>query len=838
MTPTVFRHPVYLILALTWLAPTAIAVPNLLFPINSQFPPVARVSQYFSFVFSASTFASDGSPLQYRLEGAPLWLQFDGEARLLHGIPAFADVGEIPLKLHVLDGTGHLDHEFKLVVSADAAPAVGNPMGVQIPEIGNTDALGSLVLAQGQKFNFSFANDTFYGTDNVKRYNAVCSNNTPLPSWINFDWTMLRFYGEAPLLESPSTPPHRFGLKIIAEDILNFESSSAAFELVVNHHLTVVQPEIRVNVTIGMVLYYRIPLEEILLDSKPIQLSYIRNITISVSEWLHFRRADLAITGSTVFEPKSESIALTIHDIYDNKAELNVTVRASWADVFTKDLDDVSAIRGSKFDYSLNYTIFNHSDFDISVRYTPDVDWILFDPESLTLNGDVPPEANNVQVEILAENTASGHRESRTFDVVIKDPNVGDGQETSGIDIGATHQSQSGSKLKLILLSTLLPLAGVILLLLCVSCRKRCIYRLRRGKPGKRSGTPTCDMISRPIHTDSNSEPWPVAMISKNETKYTPVVERGYTGPGFVGVAPTTNKHTKDNSIGSELLMGVGTTGIGSAITTDDDSYTPRGSFGDMPRRLTSIPMLTKIVSGEPLKVSPAKNGISKQDNKNWAPLRTDSGDSMTGEAIASSTRKSWRRTIMWAQRGGPRDSDATVDTVSTAEVFSVRLVGSPVMIGDQTDTKLWETRGLRKGESSKATINGPLDEQRKEQKERHVYFGDEWEVTELPTPEHQHYIPRPSPRATRRSLQRYRDSGTSFGSEPFDDFSFAATAAPPIVSSAHGGSVWTALVQGKVRDIGAGLLSMNEERQKPKVDVKKGQAAGRTNGKAYGWPF
>lgn len=823
-----------LVLSVTFLAPFVMTTPQVLFPVNSQFPPVARVFQYFNFSFSESTFASDGSPLQYNLPNAPPWLQFDGQARLFHGVPSIGDVGEVLLELFVADSTGFLVHDVKLIVSPLTAPSRGRDIGAQIRSTGKTDVLGGLILPQGQRFNFSFTKDTFYDRENVKRYSAVSSNNTPLPSWIQFDYERLQFCGKAPLLGSQDTPLHRYGLKLIAEDYINFEGSSATFEVAVNHHLAAVQREFKIDMTVGMMMFYRLQLAQILLDGKPIQKTHIRNITSSASEWLTFSSTEFALIGNSPFEPRSETVTITIQDIYDNEIKFNVTARAIPEEIFTIGLSNVSATKGKWFQYSLNSTIFSQSNLTVSAKFVPGVDWIFFDPDSLMFTGNVPQDASNIKVNITATSTITGYSESQIFEIQIIDSST-EGDDGK-LNTSSNHQSMPSKKLKIILISTLLPVFGGLFILVCVTCRKQLCGKLKSRKLGQRSGTPTCDMISRPMHTNATSDPWPVATVPKKGPEYTPVVERGYTGPGFVGVAPVPKMHTKDNSAGSDLLMRVGAGGIGSAITTDDDPQQSGGSLVDIPRRLTSIPMLTKIVSGEPLKVPSASSSTDRGDNRNWASLATGSGESIPGEASTSSCRKSWRRTLMWAQRSGPRDSDATVDTVSTAEVFSVRLVGSPIMIGDRSEATQWQTRGMRKEELPKDRFKVSGDEEHKDKNEKHVYFGDDWEITDLPAPQ-QNYVPQPSSQAAQRSLQRYRDSRASLRSEPFEDFVFTPTPVSPITIPPQGNSILRALVQGKVRNIGSGLRV--GERQKPKVvDLKKGEGVSKPEGKGSGWKF
>ena len=61
------------------------ATPNVILPVSAQLPPVARISQTFSFVFADSTFESSGTDLTG-------WLHLDSSSRTLYGTPDFFQI--------------------------------------------------------------------------------------------------------------------------------------------------------------------------------------------------------------------------------------------------------------------------------------------------------------------------------------------------------------------------------------------------------------------------------------------------------------------------------------------------------------------------------------------------------------------------------------------------------------------------------------------------------------------------------------------------------------------------------------------------------------------------
>ncbi len=108
------------------------AAPSISFPLNAQVPPIARIAQPFSFVFSSSTFSST-SALTYSLSNPPVWLSIDSAARRLYGTPQEGDIppGQVvgvPIDLTATDATGRTTLSATLVVSRDTSPTVEIPL--------------------------------------------------------------------------------------------------------------------------------------------------------------------------------------------------------------------------------------------------------------------------------------------------------------------------------------------------------------------------------------------------------------------------------------------------------------------------------------------------------------------------------------------------------------------------------------------------------------------------------------------------------------------------------------------------------------------------------------
>src|SRR5262245_14591288 len=109
--------------ALVLLVAAVVASPQVNFPLNLQFPPVARVDEPYSFQFAYTTFQPDPDKLQYSLVGSPPWLQIDSNNRTLWGTPGIGDVG---INMFTIAAAGEagavVNMESKLVVVNDDAP--------------------------------------------------------------------------------------------------------------------------------------------------------------------------------------------------------------------------------------------------------------------------------------------------------------------------------------------------------------------------------------------------------------------------------------------------------------------------------------------------------------------------------------------------------------------------------------------------------------------------------------------------------------------------------------------------------------------------------------------
>ncbi|WP_193771145.1 putative Ig domain-containing protein, partial [Candidatus Magnetaquicoccus inordinatus] len=142
------------------------------------------------------------------------WLKFDSSTGLFSGTPLAADISTNALVVTVTaaDRAGvEVSDSFTLTVAnGNDAPLLVTPMADQN-------------LIQNKPFSIAVPANTFSDPDLVfadqLSYSATLSDNTALPSWLNFDAASNKFYGTAPATIGDIT------VKIIATDLAQLSQS-------------------------------------------------------------------------------------------------------------------------------------------------------------------------------------------------------------------------------------------------------------------------------------------------------------------------------------------------------------------------------------------------------------------------------------------------------------------------------------------------------------------------------------------------------------------------------------------------------------------------------------
>ncbi|KAI1416161.1 hypothetical protein F5Y13DRAFT_186411 [Hypoxylon sp. FL1857] len=507
----------------------ASAAPVDYFPINSQLPPVARISEAFEFTFSPMTFFSS-SVITYRLGNAPKWLSIDSSARRLYGTPSDEDVppGEVvgvPIELVAEDETGSTTTNPTLVVSRNRPPTLAIPLSRQLPKFGTYIAPSSLHLHPSSPFSFSFDRHTFRTDrgDGGLNYYAVSGDNVPLPSWITFNADDLSFSGETPPFESLVQPPQTFTFQLVASDIVGFASVSASFSLVVgNHELTADPPMVKVNATPGKSFEYKNLRDVLKLDAEPLNPDNITAITaLDLPPWLNFDNETWALNGMP--EPDAESSNITIFVVDKYSDSLNLTVWIHFG-LFISDLPDLNLKAGDDFSFDLKKYLSKPSDIRVTLETESNAPWAKFDSSSMILSGSVPEPLSakaptEPEVTFTATSKHTNETETKTMNIHITSASPSS-HVTPPQPSDKPQRPKNDSKknlLWLLVIPIFMAFVGIILLLFYIRRRRQQPRRIEVSGP-----IPGSFMANGPGNHDKSS---------------------GYTARSFLDVGPP--RHSK-----------------------------------------------------------------------------------------------------------------------------------------------------------------------------------------------------------------------------------------------------------------------------------------------------
>ena len=491
--------------------------PSLNFPVNSQVPPVVRVSEQFSFTFAESTFIISGESISYSLENEPSWLQFDSDSRTFYGNATPGEVGPTTFSLIASDSSGSTTSEVTLIVIDQGGPRLGNALLPQLSKAGRTSAPASLLLYPLEAFSVIFTPDIFFDTTTNTKFYATSADNSPLPSWLQFDTSALSFSGISPPLVSPTARPQDYGIRLIASDIPGFAEAVVTFQIVVGYKILAFSGTSQDIQLLQGEAFESEPLRnDLKLDGKSVDDAELASVTSNASSWVELDTRQIVLSGVTPQDATSQSILIKATDIYGNSANIivNLVVSSSDRKLFNDDLSPVNATIGQDFRYTIDASALT----SIAVQITADLanasSWLTYDATSRTLSGSVPNDLQPgaILVTFNATLESINEIEDLTLNVVKSSvPSKSSGTLTSlptstvKVTPEATrisdNASRDGNRTLVIVLAVLLP----VLFLLCLGCLVLyCCWRRRRGRD--HSGHATEKNISRPIVHDEPAQ--------------------------------------------------------------------------------------------------------------------------------------------------------------------------------------------------------------------------------------------------------------------------------------------------------------------------------------------
>ncbi|KAL3459919.1 hypothetical protein BJX64DRAFT_194507 [Aspergillus heterothallicus] len=440
------------------------------YPVNAQLPPVARVSEQFRFVFSQGTFGGSDPQTIYSLSNAPSWLEVDSTSRTLSGTPQKEDAGSPTFHLVASDQTGSASMQITLIVTADEGPEPGKSLGVQLEENGATSSPSNMIVRSGDSFSISFDQETFTNTrPSTFYYGTSYPDNAPLPSWIGFDQSSLRFYGT-----TPNIGPQTFSLNLVASDVSGFSAATMNFAITVSPHILAFEHSVQtLFVTGGEQLNSPHFAETLTLDgSKPTDHALV-DIMIDAPEWLSIDREHLSFAGTPPSGGENENVTITVKDLYQDEATLVVSLQ--YSHFFSHGNDECDAVIGRYFTWIFNDSALSDDSVQLDAKLGQQLSWLHYNRENKTLSGQVPSgiDPGAYTINLTASEGTIEETKRFTINAVTKESLREEGNGPS--DRGGS----SGNKAGVIAMAVFIPLGCVALVFLLLCCRRR---RQRWGK--------------------------------------------------------------------------------------------------------------------------------------------------------------------------------------------------------------------------------------------------------------------------------------------------------------------------------------------------------------------
>ncbi|OAP61111.1 hypothetical protein AYL99_03312 [Fonsecaea erecta] len=363
------------------------AAPELAFPVNSQVPPVAYVSQPYDFVFSADTFTSNAPQISYTIADGPEWLNLDSASREFRGVPNQSDLGTTTLQLVASDLTGQLSTSVTFVVLESPTLTLNSPLLPQLEQSGFISPPNSLLVHPQQSFHLAFERQTFSGATLDTKYYAVSADNTPLPPWVQFDESHLEFSGTTPGLVSPLAESQMSGLRLIASNVPGFAELILDFQIVISRRVlafSTASQHIRVSAGDQ---FQTMPLRPfVTLNGGPVTDDQIVSIDANVPAWIELDREEISLSG-TPDGSVSITITVTVMDIYHDVANATIFLENTGnSNVSLGIIGKVNVTAGEYFSY--NWTTPASSPWVRAIAALGNAaSWLDFNTQTWTLSG-------------------------------------------------------------------------------------------------------------------------------------------------------------------------------------------------------------------------------------------------------------------------------------------------------------------------------------------------------------------------------------------------------------------------------------------------------------------
>lgn len=485
------------------------------YPINSQLPPVARVSQPFRFEFAERTFANSDSKTKYSLSDAPSWLSVDSSSRALQGTPHSDDTGAKKFKLVASNGSESDSMEVTLIVTADQGPTQGTPLVPQLQALGPVSYPATLFLHPGRSFSITFDPDTFHDTHPSTIYYGTSPHNAPLPSWMAFDPATLRFSGNTPSF--PGSGPEVFTFQLVASDVAGYSAVNSTFQVVIGPHILAFNETVQTfNLTRGDKFSSPDFSNLLSMDNSPVSSKDLKTVEADLPDWLSLDEDNVSLSGTPPKDAVNQNITITATDSFSDAAKL--MVRLQFNELFLETVQGCEATIGEDFTFVFNQSIVTDDSVQLDVDISDDLSsWLSYFPDNKTLFGHVPSDMEAKKFTIPLKAHQGSTENTQDFELDVLEPSD---THTTSSDPFSDTASPSHRKAGIIAISVVIPIVVILsaIILFCCWRRRRKTptvedgaFQAKSSPPPRpmRPDVPNCQpgMSARSSH-DDNSDGW------------------------------------------------------------------------------------------------------------------------------------------------------------------------------------------------------------------------------------------------------------------------------------------------------------------------------------------
>lgn len=498
-----------LLLCAAHLVAAAPSRPNLVYGLQDQRPPVARVNETWSWTLLPGTFnASSGTTVSLSSRELPSWASFDAATATFTGLPRTADLGSTQVTVQAnASGValGRAD-SFTLLVVDGPAPYTRLSLAAQLPSASSFGggatytADGALKIPPTWSFSLGFQQYTFEDEfRNQIYYTAYQTGTTELPYWLNFDSNTVTFDGVAPETLGEAS------ITVFGSNVFGYGDIEETFRLVVASHVFEMIGELpALNTTPSDEVSYVVPLTNLRIDNSTVSAANLSSVSVDLSNftYLAFDATRRTISGTlpSTLAPAELPIPVTFVDQYNDTLLTNLSL-AIFSSLFTAStLPALNVTTGERFlgDVSA-FTTSNGANYSAAISPASAERWIKFDPSSLQLSGMAPTAAQDVNIRLSGTDPVTGVDSDATLVLAVRAAPVSSETPPSSSTTASAIPNSSGTpsshssglsrSSRLAIGLTLGLVLGLLLLILLGCCWRRRSSKDEQDRRMRRDGS-------------------------------------------------------------------------------------------------------------------------------------------------------------------------------------------------------------------------------------------------------------------------------------------------------------------------------------------------------------